>query len=342
MKTLTENAWFTLCVLYFAVCASAEIPIATVRIQDAGNGSDVGVGSVGYEYYIGVHEVTNEEYATFLNAVAGIDTHSLYNVGMGANLEGGISRSGSGTVEDPYTFTVRDDMGNKPVNFVNWFDAARFCNWLSNGQPSGAQDASTTESGVYALNGVTNPAHNGIVRDEEAFANGGVALPTADEWYKAAYYDPATGQYRNFAAGLSITAATATSTGSVANPGLGVVNALCEANWNGSNDGNVTTVGSAGATSPYGGYDFDGNVEEWTTEPRFSNSFYTRGGKFLLGQYFPHYQGQRQSPNADGGPALQGNRISRGQSETHRGSNHHRQSAPVCLCGECRLDRLSW
>ncbi|MHC5110450.1 MAG: hypothetical protein ACYTHJ_11290, partial [Planctomycetota bacterium] len=31
-------------------------------------------------------------------------------------------------------------MGNKPVNFVSFFDAMRFVNWLHNGQPSGAQD----------------------------------------------------------------------------------------------------------------------------------------------------------------------------------------------------------
>jgi len=44
-------------------------------------------------------------------------------------------------------------MGNKPVIFVSWFSAARYCNWLHNGKPSGIQDVSTTEDGAYALFG---------------------------------------------------------------------------------------------------------------------------------------------------------------------------------------------
>jgi len=35
-------------------------------------------------------------------------------------------------------------MSDKPVNYVSWFDAARFSNWMTNGQTSGG-----TETGVY-------------------------------------------------------------------------------------------------------------------------------------------------------------------------------------------------
>jgi hypothetical protein len=38
-----------------------------------------------------------------------------------------------------------------PVNRVTWFDAARFANWMSNGQPTGAQTPRTTENGAYDL-----------------------------------------------------------------------------------------------------------------------------------------------------------------------------------------------
>ncbi|MEZ5384185.1 MAG: SUMF1/EgtB/PvdO family nonheme iron enzyme [Prosthecobacter sp.] len=301
MNTLLKPLGSVLAAWLMTAAAHGQMNLATIRVQDAGNVSDGGVGSVAYDYRIGAYEVTNTEYAIFLNAVAGIDTHNLWNVGMGANLEGGISRSGSGTVGDPYFYWVRANMGDKPVNFVNWFDAARFCNWLTNGQPSGAQDATTTESGVYALNGVTNPATNSIVRDATVFANGGVALPTADEWYKAAYFNPATGQYQNFAVGSFVTQAAATATGDVANPGASVINYFRVANWNGSVDGNVTTVGSAGATSPYGGYDFDGNVEEWTSEPRFTTAFYTRGGSFYSGNVslITKGDGSRQTRTVD-------------------------------------------
>ena len=39
---------------------------------------------------------------------------------------------------------------------VSWGDAARFCNWLQNGQPtSGTEGTGTTETGAYTLNGAT-------------------------------------------------------------------------------------------------------------------------------------------------------------------------------------------
>ena len=31
-------------------------------------------------------------------------------------------------------------MGNKPVNYVSFWDAARFANWLTNGQGSGGTE----------------------------------------------------------------------------------------------------------------------------------------------------------------------------------------------------------
>ena len=133
-----------------------------VTVGDPGNGADPGnsahpntYGAVPYEFKIGKYEVTNEQYATFLNAVASTDTHSLYNSDMGSNARGGIDRSGS---DGSYTYAVKPNMGNKPVNFVNWYNAVRFCNWLHNGQPGGAQDNSTTEGGAYTLTGTTSIA----------------------------------------------------------------------------------------------------------------------------------------------------------------------------------------
>jgi len=46
-----------------------------------------------------------------------------------------IERTGlSGT----YIYSVAADRKNRPVNFVSYFDAMRFTNWLENGQPTGA------------------------------------------------------------------------------------------------------------------------------------------------------------------------------------------------------------
>jgi hypothetical protein len=73
-------------------------------------------------------------------------------------------------------------MGNKPVNFVNWFDCARYCNWLHNGKPSGLQNISTTETGAYMLSGATS----GIFERQVGAL---YFLPNEDEWVKAAYFN---------------------------------------------------------------------------------------------------------------------------------------------------------
>ena len=97
---------------------------------------------------------------------------------MGDSEHGGITRN----YEDgSYTYSVKDDMGNKPVNYVSFWDAARFCNWLTTGD---------TEFGVYNLGDITNPTNNTIVRNLQYWNEGvgGVAIASENEWYKAAYY----------------------------------------------------------------------------------------------------------------------------------------------------------
>ena len=93
--------------------------------------------------------MTIGQYTAFLNAVAATDTYSLYNASMTTDLNvADISRSGSSA---SYTFSVLNtggDSSNRPITYVSWFDAARFANWIANGQPTGAQSSTTTESGA--------------------------------------------------------------------------------------------------------------------------------------------------------------------------------------------------
>ena len=94
----------------------------------------------------------------FLNAVAATDTYALYNSSMATDLNAaGISRSGS---PGSYTYGVVGS-ANHPITYVSWGDAARFANWLHNGQPglSGPavpENAASTEDGSYFLNGATS------------------------------------------------------------------------------------------------------------------------------------------------------------------------------------------
>jgi formylglycine-generating enzyme len=249
--------------------ASAQVTIEFRAVGNAGNAGDpnaFGRGGVAYEYRIGTFEVTNAQYAAFLNVVAASDPRGLYNTSMGSDPRGGITRSGT---DGSFTYAVKADMGNKPVNFVSFFDAARMANWLTNGHGS-----SSTESGAYTLNG------NTLVAITRNLSNPNqIFLPTESEFIKAGYHQPASqgGDIDNFwrfatRSNNSPVVASATATGDIANPGATTVNYSSGSDWNGQN-GNLTTVGSAGNTSFYGAFDMNGNVREWIETTAFNQGF---------------------------------------------------------------------
>jgi len=128
------------------------ITIDTVTVGDPGNAADTtGYGSVSYTYSIGKYEVTAGQYCTFLNAVAKKDTFGLYNNSMWSGTYAcGIQQMGA---SGSYSYNVASGYANRPVNYVTFWDACRFANWLYNGQECGAQDATTTEEGAYTLDG---------------------------------------------------------------------------------------------------------------------------------------------------------------------------------------------
>lgn len=146
-------------------------------ITDSNNSGDAtnnNYGAVNYTYQIKILPITNAEYTTFLNSVAVTSNFSLWDPAMQQDDKGGIIRSGSSSAG--YAYVTKTNMDNKPVNFINWFSAARYVNWLHNGSSSG----SSTETGVYSLSGDTvkpNPSNKNSVW-----------IPNEDEWYKAAYY----------------------------------------------------------------------------------------------------------------------------------------------------------
>jgi len=146
------------------------------------------------------------------------------------------------------------------VNFVSWGDAARFANWLHNGQPTGPQDSKTTEDGSYQLNGAKdNAALLRIKRRPKATW----VIPSEDEWYKAAFHknDGVTGNYWNYA-----TAADALPSNKLQAPDPGN-----SANFQPKDGGPTlgppywrTPVGAfENSKSSYGTCDQGGNVWEW-------------------------------------------------------------------------------
>jgi formylglycine-generating enzyme required for sulfatase activity len=199
---------------------------------------NAGYGSVAYEYKIGKYEVTNLQYVAYLNAKAATDSDS-YRIITGSLENSGITRSGT---SGSYTYSVTGALANRPVTGVTFFDAARFANWLANGQGSG-----DTETGSYTFN------ENGVIVSAGArAANAGaqVYIPTADEWYKAAYYNAASQTYSLYPNGQnSITTA--------------------DANY-GNSIGSSTNVGTYSSDpSYYGTFDQLGNAWEWTDEKTY-------------------------------------------------------------------------
>jgi formylglycine-generating enzyme required for sulfatase activity len=149
------------------------------------------------------------------------------------------------------TYTSRT--ADMPATSVSWNEAARFVNWLNASSGSVAAYKFTTSgvndnialwaSGDAGYN-AANPFRN---------SNAKYFLPSENEWYKAAYYDPnKTGGagYWDYATGSdSVPTAVASGTAS----GTAVYNGQ-------SSPADIT---SAGGLSTYGTMGQGGNVWEW-------------------------------------------------------------------------------
>lgn len=203
-----------------------------------GNGT-TGYGSVSYSYVISKNEVTNAQYAEFLNAVAATDPNGLY--GGGAIVQSGTNGG--------YTYAVIPGLEDRPVEPVSFWDAARFANWMHNGQPTGLQGLTTTEDGAYTLT-PEGIASNSVLRNPTA----AIFIPSENEWYKAAYYHSSLGVYYDYPTGTDVQTTCAIPLGDTGN----------SANCNGA-VGSATIVGAYGLSeSPYGTLDQGGNAFEWT------------------------------------------------------------------------------
>ncbi|MCX5653806.1 MAG: SUMF1/EgtB/PvdO family nonheme iron enzyme [Planctomycetota bacterium] len=250
-------------------------PALWVTVGNPGNAADTryatpGYGSVGYTYNIGKFEVTAGQYTAFLNALVKTDAYGLYNTRMDSYSYGcKITRHGS-SGNYTYDFSGRPsgteaDWANRPVNFVSWGDAARFANWLTNGQPTGvltgipSQDAGLTEDGSYYLNGaISDAALLAVTRK----TNAKYVIPTEDEWYKAAYHknDGVTGNYFVYPTGSD----------SVPSHDLVTPDPGNNANFQYKSEDTIgspyyrTLVGEfENSESPYGTFDQGGNIWEW-------------------------------------------------------------------------------
>jgi hypothetical protein len=196
---------------------------------DIGNAGNVGetyqdnnqlsytFGGVSYEYRMGVNEISS----AMINAYNAAETSTIQYINGG---------------------------GDVAAQGLTWASASRFVNWLN------------TSQGYQAA---YNPGYPYIWDSSEAWQLGSenllrhkdakYFLPSEDEWYKAAYYDPATNTYFDYATG-SDTAPIPVASGTA--PGT----AVYDQNFGTS----LASVYDSGGLSPYGTMAQNGNVYEYT------------------------------------------------------------------------------
>ncbi len=268
-----------LCSLTAALVAAATtLPAVAqyVTIGDPGNPHDPVTGNlygaVATTYAIGTYEVTLNQYTAFLNAVAATDTFNLYNPRMASDLNAaGILRLNS---LGSYAYSVIGS-GARPVTYVSFYDALRYANWLGTG---------STETGAYTLLGGTPEPSNGLT----VTRNGGatVFIPSENEWYKAAYYDPSAGgpaddywlyPMRSDAAPTNNSPGAGTNRGNFSDGDF----AVTQSGSYSSSQNYLTSVGAyTDSASYYGTFDQGGNVWEWN-DTIIGSSRGLRGGSWL-------------------------------------------------------------
>jgi sulfatase modifying factor 1 len=275
-------------ILLLAPQSFSAVTIAWSPVSNPGNAKDpfTGYGAVPYAYNIGTYDVTASQYAEFLNAKdpTGANALGLYNGYMGSrsslDVGGGIDYTPGGANGSNYS--VISGLGNHPAVATSWYDAIRFANWLNNGQGNG-----DTETGAYTL-GSLWPGGIPFTAPLRHNAGAKIWLPTENEWYKAAYYNPATRSYF-----LYPTSSNTRPTDSLPTALPNHVNMLPGGPFG------LTDVGAyTGTTSPYGAFDMGGNVGQWNENfvnvldrgvrgSSFFNSFYNPNVPLLQSWYVP-------------------------------------------------------
>jgi hypothetical protein len=222
-----------------------EFAIDFVNIGNTGNAADTtSFGAVPYEYRVGTYEITQ-------NAITKATASGMTNVTAGAW------------------------SGNQPAATISWYEAAAFVNWLNTS--TGKQAAyNLTFSGSWSMTLWSSAdawqlGGENLYRNKDAF----YFLPSENEWYKAAYYNPAGSNYFLYPT-ASNDAPTAVASGTGA--GTAVYAQPFEQGPAG--------VDVAGALSPYGTMGQGGNVREWNESAFDGTNSSSSEGRALRGGFW--------------------------------------------------------
>jgi formylglycine-generating enzyme required for sulfatase activity len=206
-----------------------EFTIDFVNIGNAGNAADTTeygnvptrYGAVPYQYRLTIYEISQE-------AIDRATASGMANVTAGA-----------------WT-------GNQPAANITWYEAAAFVNWLNTSVGRQAAYDLTWDGSAWSMTlwssadawqlGGQNP-----FRHKDAY----YFLPSEDEWYKGAYYNPAGSNYFLYPTASST---APTPVGGGINAGTAVYDGVASV---------PAIVDSVGGQSPYGTMGQGGNVWEW-------------------------------------------------------------------------------
>ncbi len=255
-----------------------------VTIGNPGNAADTSgfpnpAGSVAYTYAIGKYEVSE-------------DMINKFNASQ-------------------FLQITKDNRGlDKPATSVTWNEAARFVNWLNTSSGYSAAYKYTFMNNINVLANITtwsasdpgfdpsNPYRNSLAK---------YFLPSMNEWYKAAFYDPSlnggTGGYWDYGT-ASNTVPTSVFSGTQQNTAV----------YGHSLQQGPANVYEAGGLSAYGVMALSGNVIEWeeTSEDQTNSSGvlgrgYRGGGYRFDAQFLKN--SVRGFLNAENGPDFVGFRV---------------------------------
>jgi len=239
-----------------AASAFGAVTISYGTVGNPGNPANTnGWGAVSSTFQISQYETTNAQYVEFLNKVdaGGTNPNGVYNSLMSSDALGGITFNAGAASGSKYAVKGGTNpngaaYGGAPVVFTTWFSAARFANWLQNGQQA---SAASMETGAYTLANQTS----GAIPSRNPGAQ--VVLPSRDEWYKAAFYTGAGSSYNLYPTSsgsaptntiTNLTLINAANYGAIATPTLSP----------------IPTGSYINTTSAYGMYDMFGNATEFT------------------------------------------------------------------------------
>ena len=240
-----------------------EFTIDFANIGNTGNAADTtGYGAVPYEYRASIHEISQDD-------ITKATASGMSNVTAGA-----------------WT-------GSQPAANIDWYEAAAFVNFLNtNSAKTAAYDLAFSNGSwsmaLWSSEQAWTAGGTNLYRNKDAF----YFLPSEDEWYKAAYYNPTGSDYFLYPTG-SDTAPTAVASGT--NAGSAVYDGAASV---------PAIVASAGGLSPYGTMGQGGNVSEWNESAYGGTNSSPSEGRAIRGGYWNTSEyGLRSSSRLDGYPA---------------------------------------